>query len=54
MFILVEPLELKSESLRGPYPGPENKYPIQQSNFLSLSTAVGPVPREATPPQGVA
>ena len=45
MFILVEPLELKSESLWGPYPGPANKYSIINIKpvLLSLSTAIGPV-----------
>ena len=45
MFILVEPLEPKSESLHGPYPGPANKYSIINIKpvLLSLYTAVGPV-----------
>ena len=45
MFILVEPLEPKSESLQGPYPGPANKYSIINIKpvLLSLYTAIGPV-----------
>ena len=45
MFILVEPLELKSESLQGPYPGLANKYSIINIKLvlLSLYTTVGPV-----------
>ena len=56
MFILVEPsLELNSESLRGPYPGPANKCYIQHQTCAFVSVHCHrPSAREATPPQGVA
>ena len=54
--VLVEPsLELISESLQGPYPGPANKYSIQHQTCAFVSVHCRrPSAREATPPQGVA